>query len=174
MSGIRPLTKADAAAYRALRLEGLRLAPEAFSAAYEDEILSGDEEFARRIPDAPPSAIFGAFQGAALVATTGFLVHAGRKERHKGMIWGVYVAEAARGQGLAKRLLQAAIDRARTIEGLELLQLGVGVDNAPARALYAAAGFEVYGVERKALRLGPGRYVDEELRALDLTAGQVL
>ena len=171
MSGIRPLTKADAAAYRALRLEGLALAPEAFSAAYEDEILRGDEEFARRIPDAPPSAIFGAFQGEALVAMTGFLVHAGRKERHKGMIWGVYVAEAARGQGLAKRLLQAAIDRARTVEGLEILHLGVGVDNAPARALYAAAGFEVYGIERRALRLGPGRYVDEELRVLDLMVG---
>jgi hypothetical protein len=32
---IRTLTKADGAAYRALRLEGLRLAPEAFNAAYE-------------------------------------------------------------------------------------------------------------------------------------------
>jgi ribosomal protein S18 acetylase RimI-like enzyme len=119
MSGIRirPLTKADTAAHRALRLEGLRLAPEAFSAAYEDEILRSDEEFARRIPDGPPSAIFGAFQGADLVAMTGFLVPAGRKERHKGMIWGVYVSPAGRGQGLAKRLLQAAIDRARTVEG---------------------------------------------------------
>ena len=171
MSGtrIRPLTKADTAAYRALRFEGLRLAPEAFSAAYEDEILRSDEDFAHRIPDAPPSAIFGAFQGADLVAMTGFVVVAGRKERHKGMVWGVYVSPAGRGQGLAKRLLQAAIDRARTVEGLEILQLGVGVDNAPARALYGAAGFEVYGVERKALRLGPGRYVDEELRMLDLT-----
>jgi ribosomal protein S18 acetylase RimI-like enzyme len=168
---IRPLTKADAAAYRALRLEGLHLAPEAFSAAYEDEILRSDEDFARRIPDAPPSAIFGAFQGANLVAMAGFLVPAGRKEWHKAMIWGVYVSPAGRGQGLAKRLLQAAIDRARTVEGLELLQLGVGVDNAPARALYAAAGFEVYGVERKALKLGPGRYVDEELRMLELTSG---
>lgn len=167
---IRPLTKADAAAFRTLRLEGLRLAPEAFSAAYEDEILRGDEDFARRIPDAPPSAIFGAFRGADLAAMTGFLVHTGRKEQHKGMIWGVYVQPSARGLGLAKRLLQAAINRARTVEGLELIQLGVGVDNESARALYGAAGFEVYGVECKALRLGAGRYVDEELRVLDLSA----
>jgi ribosomal protein S18 acetylase RimI-like enzyme len=168
---IRPLTKADTAAFRTLRLEGLRQAPEAFSAAYEDETLRGDEEFTRRIPDAPPSAIFGAFQGADLVAMTGFLVHAGRKERHKGMIWGVYVAEAARGRGLAKRLLQAVIDRARTVEGLELLQLGVGVYNAPARALYGGMGFEIYGVERHALKLPDGRYIDEELRVLNLTVG---
>jgi len=168
---IRPLTKADAAAYKALRLEGLRLAPEAFSAAYEDKILRSEEDFARRIPAAPPSAIFGAFQGTDLIAMTGFLVPAGRKERHKAMVWGIYVSPTGRGQGLAKRLLQAAIDRARTVEGLEILQLGVGVTNEAAKAVYDAAGFEVYGVERKALKLGPGRYVDEELRMLDLTAG---
>ncbi|MDB5361713.1 MAG: hypothetical protein JWO51_3010 [Rhodospirillales bacterium] len=112
MSGIeiRPLTRADAAAFRMLRLEGLRLAPEAFSAAYEDEIQRGDEDFAGRIPDAPPSAIFGAFQGEALV----------------------------------------------------------GVYNQPARALYGAMGFEIHGVERHALRLPDGRYIDEELRVLEL------
>jgi len=165
---VRPLTRDDLAAHRALRLEGLAEAPEAFGAAYEDEILRSDEEFARRIPEAPPSAIFGAFQGEALVAMTGFLVHAGRKQRHKAMVWGVYVSPAARGQGLAKRLLQAVIDRARSVEGLEILQLGVGVYNAPARALYGAMGFEVYGVERKALKLPDGRYIDEELRVLEL------
>ena len=167
---IRPLTKADAAAFRAQRLEGLAEAPEAFGSAYEDEILRSDEAFARRIPDAPPSAIFGAFQGETLVAMTGFLVHAGRKECHKAMVWGVYVRPAGRGQGLAKRLMQAVIAHARSVEGLEILQLGVGLYNAPARALYGAMGFEVYGVERHALKLADGRTIDEELRVLDLTA----
>ncbi|HLZ65907.1 MAG TPA: GNAT family N-acetyltransferase [Aliidongia sp.] len=173
MSGtqIRTLTKADAAAFRALRLEGLQLAPAAFSAAYEDEVRLGDEEAARRIPEAPPSAIFGAFRDGMLVATTGLHVPAGVKERHKGLIWGVYVAEAARGQGLARRLLDAAIAHARAVDGLEILQLGVGVDNEPAKAVYAAAGFEIYGVELKALKLADGRYVDEELRMLELTVG---
>jgi ribosomal protein S18 acetylase RimI-like enzyme len=173
MSGIeiRPLTKADSLVYRALRLEGLRLAPEAFSAAYEDEILRSDEDFACRIPDAPPSAIFGAFRDGALVATTGLVVPAGIKERHKGLIWGVYVAEAARGQGLARRLLDAAIAHARTVEGLEILQLGVGVANEAAKAVYAASGFVPYGIERKALKLADGCYVDEELRTLELASG---
>jgi ribosomal protein S18 acetylase RimI-like enzyme len=40
--------------------------------------------------------------------------------------------------------------------------------NATARGLYDRAGFRIYGVERHALRLGPGRYVDEELRVLEL------
>ncbi|HEV2676726.1 MAG TPA: GNAT family N-acetyltransferase [Aliidongia sp.] len=169
--GIRPLTQADAAGFRALRLEGLRLAPDAFSAAYEDEVERGEAEFASRIPDAPPSAIFGAFRDGRLVALTGLAVRPGAKERHKGLIWGVYVAADARGLGLARRLLDTAIAHARTIEGLEILQLGVAVTNEPAKALYGAAGFEVFGIERKALRLAPGRYVDEELRMLELAVG---
>jgi ribosomal protein S18 acetylase RimI-like enzyme len=171
MTLIRPLTRADAAAFRVLRLEGLTEASAAFSAAHDDEIRRSDEEFAARIPAAPPSAIFGAFDGAALVAMTGLLVHAGAKERHKATIWGVYVSPAGRGQGLARRLLDVAIAHARTVDGLELLQLGVGVYNEPARALYGAMGFAVYGLERHALKLPDGRYIDEELRVLDLTAG---
>jgi hypothetical protein len=85
---IRPLTRADGAAFRTLRLEGLRLAPEAFGSAYEDEILRDEEDLVRRIPEAPPSAIFGAFEGEVLVGVAGLLVPAGRKERHKGMICG--------------------------------------------------------------------------------------
>ena len=171
---IRPLTKADAIAFRALRLEGLTEAPEAFSAAYEDEVLRSEAEFACRIPEAPPSVIFGAFDGETLVAMTGFLAHAGRKERHKAVVWGVYVSPAGRGLGLAKRLMQTVIAHARTVEGLEILQLGVGVYNTPARALYSAMGFELYGMERRALKLANGRYIDEELRVLDLTSGQAL
>jgi len=169
---VRQLTKADTPAFRTLRLEGLKQAPEAFSAAYEDEVRRSDEVFAVRIPDAPPSAIFGAFRCGRLVAMTGLMVPAGARERHKGLVWGVYVAVEARGSGLARRLLDTVIAHARTVEGLEILQLGVGVDNAPAKAVYAAAGFALYGVERKALKLADGRYVDEELRVLELGSGR--
>ena len=170
MIRIRPLTRDDGPAFKALRLEALQLASPAFSSAYEDEVRQSDETFFARIP-APPSAIFGAFDGETLVAMTGLMIQAGRKQRHKGMIWGVYVTPTARGQGLAKRLLDAAIAQARTVDGVELLQLGVGVDNEPATRLYAAAGFEIYGIERKALKLADGRYVDEELRVLELGRG---
>ncbi len=165
---IRPLAKADGQAFRILRLEGLQQAPDAFSAAYEDEVERNDGAFAARIPDGPPSAIFGAFRDGQLIAMTGLAIPPGRKERHKGLVWGVYVGLEARGMRLARRLLDTVIAHARTIEGLEILQLGVGVHNAPAKALYGSAGFEVYGIERKALKLADGRYVDEELRMLEL------
>ena len=45
--------------------------------------------------------------------------------------------------------------------------LKVAVANAPARALYARFGFEVYGLEKASLRVD-GRDVDQEYRVLML------
>jgi RimJ/RimL family protein N-acetyltransferase len=53
---------------------------------------------------------------------------------------------------------------------LEQLQLSVTLENAAAMAVYAGLGFRPYGLERRALRLGPGQYRDEALLALDLLA----
>lgn len=47
----------------------------------------------------------------------------------------------ARGRGVARALLDAVIERAR-FRGCERLGLEVRADNAPALALYRAAGFE--------------------------------
>jgi len=48
-----------------------------------------------------------------------------------------------------------------------VVRLGVGCDNHAARALYEPMGFKVYGIERKALKIG-GRFIDEELRAIEI------
>jgi ribosomal protein S18 acetylase RimI-like enzyme len=53
----------------------------------------------------------------------------------------VFVAEAARGTGLGRALVRAAIDRAAA-RGCRRVDLDVDVDNAAARALYASLGFE--------------------------------
>jgi ribosomal protein S18 acetylase RimI-like enzyme len=165
---IRPLVRSDLAAFRALRQEALLLHPDAFGASAADEALLSDEQFATRIPEVRPDATFGAFQGDVLVGTAGFIVQRGAKERHKAAVWGVYVSPAVRGLGVAEALIRTVVDHARTVEGLELLQLCVAFHNDAARRLYDRLGFVPYGVERGALRLGPGHYVDEELRVLDL------
>lgn len=164
---IRILTRADAAAFRALRLEALRRHPEAFGVSAEEAATADVAGFAAAMPEQPPDAIFGAWQGAALVGMAGFYALRPAKQRHKGGIWGVYVQPATRGQGLAGRLMAACIDRARTA-GLDRLLLTVTLGNAAARALYDRLGFIPYGIERAALRLPDGREIDEELRALDL------
>jgi GNAT superfamily N-acetyltransferase len=53
----------------------------------------------------------------------------------------VFVGEAARGSGLGRALVQAALDRAAE-RGCRRVDLDVDPGNAPARALYASLGFE--------------------------------
>ncbi len=100
-----------------------------------------------------------------MVGQAGFVRYEGRKERHKGTIWGVYVTAAARGQGLAKAMMTRILDRVRGYSGLEQVSLGVSVTQEAARRLYSALGFEVYGYEKHALKVGEV-YVDEEHRVL--------
>jgi ribosomal protein S18 acetylase RimI-like enzyme len=56
----------------------------------------------------------------------------------------IYVSESARGSGLGKALLDAAIERAR-VRGCRRIELDVAEDNQAARALYDRAGFQPHG-----------------------------
>ncbi len=164
---IRPLTAADAAAYRALRLQALRDHPKAFGASYEDEVARSLEITAKRLDGGPLNCVFGAFAGDDLVGTAGFIVpDRSPKSRHKGLLVGVHVAPAHRGRALGRRLVAAVIDHARA--HIMLLQAGVGVTNAPALRLYESLGFRQYGLEEKALRVD-GVFIDEALIVLDFT-----
>jgi RimJ/RimL family protein N-acetyltransferase len=57
------------------------------------------------------------------------------------------------------------LHRLRGYTGLEQVGLSVSVPQEAARRLYDALGFEVYGYEKHALKVG-GTYVDEEHRVL--------
>ena len=72
-----------------------------------------------------------------------------------------------RGRGVGRALVEAVIEQAER-DGIRKLTLRVLAHNAPARALYAACGFEVEGVSRGLFHLD-GAYVDDVLMALDLT-----
>ncbi len=88
------------------------------------------------------------------------------KQRHKGLINGVYVAPDYRKAGVARALIEALVNEARAVS-LRVLQLSVTVGNEPARRLYAELGFQTYGIEYQGLLVGD-RYLDEELMALTL------
>jgi ribosomal-protein-alanine N-acetyltransferase len=63
------------------------------------------------------------------------------------------VAPAARGQGLGRRLLHAAVARAREL-GAETMFLEVGTENPAALALYARLGFTKVGTRKGYYRGG--------------------
>jgi RimJ/RimL family protein N-acetyltransferase len=167
---IRPLGSTDAAAFREIRLEALRLCPEAFSSSFEEEQLLTAAEFARRVAPELPDVVFGSFlDNGTLVGIAGFQVHKKAKERYKSTLWGMYVRPSARGSGVGTAMLRSVIEHARGVPGLECILLTVTANNAAARALYDRVGFVPYGIEPRALRLAPADYRDEELRRLDLT-----
>ncbi|WP_165982224.1 GNAT family N-acetyltransferase [Dankookia rubra] len=166
---IRAFTLAEAAAFREIRLEALRLHPDAFGATFEEEASRDVACFAAGMPQDPPDAILGAWLPgeAAPQAMAGLHAEPRRKLAHKGQVWGVYVRRVARSQGLGRLLLERTIAVARDA-GLETLRLTVSAEAVAAHALYVALGFRAYGTDPRGLKLGPGQYVDEVLMALDL------
>jgi RimJ/RimL family protein N-acetyltransferase len=161
---VRRLDQSEGHLYREIRLEALRLNPEAFGSTFEAEGIRPLEHFSERVRSCP---VFGAFCGAEIVGMAGFLGRAGTKDAHKGYLWGMYVRTDSRNAGVGRELAQAVIAYAR--ENVEILQLDVVSENEAARRLYASLGFVEYGIERNALRQH-GRYYDEVLMGKDLTA----
>jgi RimJ/RimL family protein N-acetyltransferase len=157
------LLPADAARFREIRLEALRLAPEAFSSTLAGESSEPLSWFAARIE---ASAVFGAFVDGGLLGVAGLFVREGRKEAHKGVLWGMYVRPQARRAGIGRRLVETVLDHARG--RVELIQAAVVGGNEPARRLYSGLGFVKYGIEKNALK-DDGRYWDEVLMARPLT-----
>jgi ribosomal protein S18 acetylase RimI-like enzyme len=92
------------------------------------------------------------------------------KMRHKAQIWGVYVRQAMRQQGVANALLCAAIDAARHMPEVATVLLSVDAASMGAKKLYVALGFETYGIEHDSI-LVDGVYVHEERMRLTLRLG---
>jgi RimJ/RimL family protein N-acetyltransferase len=160
---VRRLEAQDVAEYRELRLEGLKGHPAAFLSSWEDE---ADKPIAWWTERLQNNAVFGGWIGdSSLLGVAGLRVHDAAKLRHKGVLWGMYVRPQARGSGLAPSLVQRVIEEARTL--VEEICLTVVASNTAAHRLYRAAGFEPYGLERRALKLGDA-YHDEVLMALRL------
>src|SRR5215469_1286588 len=161
---VRKLREADAEAFWNIRLRALRDNPESFGASYEEILergIAGIAQGLRRRDTAPDDV-------TTLVGIAGFRREEEAKRRHKGVIWGMYVPQELRGKGIGKALLQAAIAYARTLPGLEQINLAVVLTNREARHLFISLGFETYGLERQALKLHD-RSFDQELMTLRLT-----
>ena len=162
---IRRLEPSDAALFREIRLEGLRISPEAFGSTFEKEDaepLSWFETVLGR------TAIFGAFLDGTLAGVAAYAAQERSKQAHKATLWGMYVRNTARNSGLGKKLVAAVLDHAR--ERVEMVQLSVVSENDDARRLYSASGFVEYGYEKRALK-HDGRYFDEVLMVNFLDEG---
>ena len=150
---IRSLSASDAARFQALRLAALLDTPESFAASHEEEKDLPLAEVERRMTGGPGHAIFGAFDGDTLAGIVGLARETRLKMAHKGHIWGMYVAAAARGRGAARALMRAAVAHARATDGIAKVTLVVDAANVAAIALYESLGFVVYAREADSVRV---------------------
>ena len=167
---IRPLCEHDAAIYHELRLRALKEHPAAFAQPHEAQAATPIADVRQRlleVSETPYDFILGLFSEDTLIGMVGFHRENGVRVQHKGTIWGMYVAAESQGQGLGRRLIREAINRASDMPGLEQINLGVISGNDYARGLYMSLGFEPYGLERRAIVVN-GKYHDDEVMQLFL------
>jgi len=149
-----------------LRLEALETEPLAFSSSATTHRLTTPESVVARLSSGSgESFVLGAFVNGQLVGVTGFFRSLEEKTRHKGRVWGVFVKSEQRGKGAGLALMEELLRRVRSQPGLEQVMLAVASGQTAARKLYSQLGFQVYGREPQALKVGQV-YADEELMTL--------
>lgn len=154
MISIRELTPADAQAFSGLRRLVVADSPVQMGLTLEEELQRPLQEFEEQLAASPPGAVFGAFDGDALVATAGISRPTSRPSgSHKAVLWGVFTAPTHRRQALARKLSELALERAFSTWA-HRVYLYVFLPNAAAIRLYESLGFTATGREPEVLRVG--------------------
>ncbi|TQR21637.1 GNAT family N-acetyltransferase [Psychrobacillus vulpis] len=164
---IKLLTPADASAYWELRLEALQQSPEAFGTSYEEAIKRPNPiEQVENILATEGNYTFGAFYENKLVGMVTLVQERSLKMKHRANIFAMYVSPQVRGQGVGKGLLMKAINKAKTIDEIEKVNLSVVSTNEKAKKLYIHLGFKVFGVEEYALKVNQQYYAEDHMSLL--------
>jgi len=154
---VRQLTAGDYDSLREIRLESLRLHPEAFAADPAQEEAMPKAEWLARLASA---VSFGGFADGALAGMAVFSRSSRPKLAHTGDLGAMYVRESARGGGLADRLMETLLTHAA--REVEQIKLTVNAENARAVKFYERHGFRTIGRIPNSIRVA-GRSYDELL-----------
>jgi ribosomal protein S18 acetylase RimI-like enzyme len=163
---IRTLGPSDAELYRSIRLKALLNHAEVFATSYEEESNHPIEKYRYRF-QSEDSITIGAFENGELVGVVTLVKEKLTKLRHKANVAGMYVSPEKQGLGIGKALLQELIKKAKDSQDIEQLLLTVVSTNNRAKKLYSSLGFEVFGIEKKAMKIEKA-YFDEEHMVLFL------
>ncbi|QWF80654.1 GNAT family N-acetyltransferase [Amycolatopsis sp. CA-230715] len=138
MVHLRKLTDADWRPLREIRLATLADSPSAFGSTYAQEAEFGEADWRGRLTQ---RTYFLASDGPGGEA---FGVAAGKAGDGEWTLHSMWVAPAARGRGVAARLIKAVADEAAA-HGAPVLALQVAESNTGARRAYERLGFVATG-----------------------------
>lgn len=158
---IRQLYNQDWKLWKEIRLEALKNSPENFASSFEEEEKWPDADFHNGLSQ---GYILGAFIDDLLVSCAGFYSINELKTKHRGVLWGMYTRPEHREKGIATKLIQVLIQHAKPC--VTQLHLTCVTSNDAAKAFYQKQGFQIYGIEPKALKINDTFY-DEYLMVLD-------
>lgn len=154
---VRALNSDDYDALREIRLEALRVYPANFAADPDQEEAFSKEEWLARLASA---VSLGGFVDGRISGLVVFSRPKSTKLAHTGDIGAMYVRDAARGTGLADKLLEAVFDVAAG--QVEQIKLTVNAENARAIKFYERHGFREIGRIPRSLNIS-GRFYDDLL-----------
>ncbi len=164
MIKIRLLNENDAVKYKEKRIEALQNHPEAFSSSVEEEMEYSIEVHASRLR-AVNAYTFGAFEEDKLVGVVTLVTEIKRKLKHRSDIFAMYVTPQVRRYGVGKQLMNAAIEKAKEIGGVEQVYLTVSSNNTAAKNLYESIGFKLIGNDPRSMKIDDN-YIGEDMMAL--------
>jgi L-amino acid N-acyltransferase YncA len=147
---IRPLRPEDWPAVRTIYLEGIATG----DATFEDQPPTWEEWDSAHLRD---GRLVAEREGtvvawASLAPVSGRCVYSGVAEDS------VYVASAARGTGVGRKLLEALVNASEQ-KGYWMLQAGIFPENEASLALHRKCGFRIVGVRERIGRMN-GRWRD--------------
>lgn len=150
---VRALSAADAVAYKALRDEALRTAPEAFTSDYASSVQRAAHEYTARFGSVESGGFFlGAFDAAGqLLGSIGCERESRAQQSHCAVVVGMMVAPGAQRQGVGSQLVAACINAAEQVAGLTQLILTVTASNTHVVRLYEQHGFRPWGLLPRAV-----------------------
>jgi GNAT superfamily N-acetyltransferase len=137
----RALTPEDLSALSALRLEGIRLYPNAFLLTEAEAVQAPQTQILNWLMS---GNVHGVTDGRRLVGFAGMHGQGFALSRHRMHVGPFYVTPERHGTGAAELLLDHLVDTARAARASQL-ELWVAEGNMQARAFYAKHGFAAHG-----------------------------
>ena len=137
----------------------LKEEPTAFTSSWGEEVEKSERHWKERMYS-PLYRMYCAVRGEHVCGMSGCRFEAKAKKHHKATLIAVYVEPEHRGQGVARKLIEASLLAAFEAPHVTSVKLSVTSDNAQAIGLYEGLGFEKWGEEPHALSINGTFYAN--------------